>query len=118
VIRSQPAQKPHQFHVAQSLALKPTTRLHPVEIAVDIELQQDRRVIRGPPSYLGSHPVKSQPGQIEFINKDVNRLNGIVLVDPIFQALWKQRALSAICALNKALHPILRSSQNQRCRIT
>ena len=67
-------------------------------------------MIRRPPSDLGSDPVKSQFRQIECINEDVNHLNGIVLVDPVFQALRKQRALSAIRALNEAPHPIPRSS--------
>jgi hypothetical protein len=65
-------------------------------------------MIRGPASCLGSDPVKSQFRQIEFINKDVDHLNGIVLVDPVFQTLRKQRALPAIRALNEALHPIPR----------
>jgi len=61
-------------------------------------------------SCLGSNPVKSQLRQIEFINEDVNHLNGIVLINPVFQTLGKQRALPAIRALNKALHPIPRSN--------
>src|SRR5262249_32339705 len=64
-------------------------------------------MIRGPASCLGSDPVKSQFRQIEFINKDVDHLNGIVLVDPVFQAFRKQRALPTIPALNEAPHPIL-----------
>ena len=59
-------------------------------------------MIRGPASELR---------QIEFINKDVDHLNGIVLLDPVFQTLWKQRALPTIRALYEALHPIPRSSQ-------
>ena len=67
---------------------------------------------------LGSDPVKSQLRQVEFINKDVNHLNRIVLVDPVFQAFRKQRALPAIRALNKALHPIPpQQRQNHRCEI-
>jgi hypothetical protein len=52
-------------------------------------------------------PVKSQFRQIEFINKDVDHLNG---------SLRKQRALPAIRALNEALHPIPRSSQESALR--
>ena len=67
-------------------------------------------MIRRPAGRLRSDPVKSQLRQVEFINEDVNHLNGIVLVDPVFQALRKQHALSAIRALNEAPHPIPRSS--------
>ena len=44
-------------------------------------------MIRRPASCLGSNPVKSQLRQIEFINEDVNHLNGIVLINPVFQTL-------------------------------
>src|SRR5262249_39711703 len=107
MVRNKLARQPHHLKVAPSLPLKPAARLNAIEIAVDVELQQDRWMIRGPASCLGSDPVKSQFRQIEFINKDVDHLNGIVLVDPVFQTLRKQRALPAICALNEAPHPIL-----------
>jgi hypothetical protein len=37
----------------------------------------------------------------------------IVLIDPVFQALGKQRRLRAIHPVNKALHPIPRESSRQ-----
>src|SRR5262245_30560247 len=82
-------------------------RRYPIEVAVNIELQQDRWMVRGPASYLGSNPVKSQLRQIKLINKDIDHLDRIILVDPVFQTLGKQRALFAIRALNEALHLIL-----------
>ena len=36
---------------------------------------------------------------------NVNDANGIVLANPVFQAIGKQRALRAIKSLNKSLHP-------------
>ena len=39
VVRDEPAQEPHQLDIAAGFALEPPARLHPVEIAVDIELQ-------------------------------------------------------------------------------
>ena len=64
-------------------------------------------MIRRPSRYLGSNPVKSQRRQIEFIDKDVDHLNRIVLVDPVRKAFRKQRRLLAIDPLNEALHAIL-----------
>ena len=95
----------------QSLTLKPAARLNPVEITVNVELQQNGGMIRRPPRYLGGDPVKSQRRQIEFIDKDVDHLNRIVLVDLVCQAFRKQRRLPAINPLNEALHAILRSSR-------
>jgi hypothetical protein len=43
--------------------------LHPVEIAVDVELQQDRRMIRRPAGYLGIDPAEPKLGKIEFVGK-------------------------------------------------
>ena len=55
VVRSEPAGQPHDLDIAPSLSLKPPARLNPIEIAVDVELQQDRRMIRRPARRLGSH---------------------------------------------------------------
>src|SRR5262249_718422 len=92
--------------VARSLTLEPSTRLNPIEIAVNVELQQNRRMIRRPTGCFRIDPAKAKLAQIEFLNKNVDHTNGIVLINPVFQALRKQRALSTIRALNEAPHPI------------
>jgi hypothetical protein len=106
VIWSQTPRQPHHLDVAPSLALKPAARLDPIEVAVDVELQQDRRMIRRSAGYLGLDTVESKSGKIEFVHKDVDHPNRIVLADPVFQAFRKQRALHPIRALNEAPHPI------------
>jgi len=63
-------------------------------------------MIRRAPGCFGSDPVKSQHRQAEAADKDVDDPNGIILVDPVFQAFRKQRALPTIRALNEAPHPI------------
>jgi hypothetical protein len=107
VVGSKPANEPHHLNVAPGFALKPPARLHPIEVAVNVELQQNRRMIRRPASRLGIDPVELKLGQIEFVDEDVNDANRIVLADPVLKALGKQRALSAIRTLNEATHPIL-----------
>src|SRR4030095_11151852 len=42
VIGNEAARQPHHFNVAPGLTLEPAARLNPVEIAVYVELQQDR----------------------------------------------------------------------------
>ena len=116
VIGHQSARKPHHLDVVPSLTLKPPARLNPIEIAVNIELQQDRRMIRRPPGCLGSNPVKSQLAQVEFLDKNVNHPNRIVLADPVIQAFRKQRALLAIRPLNEAPHPIPRQIAQESYR--
>ena len=53
------------------------------------------------------NPAKSKLRQIEFVDKNVDDANRIVLADPVFQAVRKQCALPAIRSLNEAPHPIL-----------
>src|SRR5262245_39155558 len=63
-------------------------------------------MIRRPTGCFRIDPAKAKLAQIEFLNKNVDHANGIVLINPVFQALRKQRALSTIRALNEAPHPI------------
>jgi hypothetical protein len=46
-------------------------------------------------------------GQIEFVDKNINHANWVVLADPVLQAFRKQRVLTAIRPFNKAPHPTL-----------
>ena len=73
-------------------------------------------MIRRPAGYLGIDPAEPKLGKIEFVDKDVDHPNGIVLADPVFQAFRKQRALPAIRALNEAPHPIPRKSRGNISR--
>src|SRR6516225_6451526 len=107
VIRSQPTREPHHLDVAPGLALKPPARLNPIEIAVDVELQQYRWMVRRPPGCLRIDPAEPKLPKIEPANKDIDRTNRIIFVNPIFQAFREQRALLAIHPLNEAPHLIL-----------
>ena len=53
-------------------------------------------------------PVEPKFGKIEFVHKDVDHPDWIVLADPVPKAFRKQRALPAIRALNEASNPIPR----------
>src|SRR3954447_4603286 len=43
-------------------------------------------MVRRPSSRLGIDPAEPKRGQIEFVDKDVDHSNRIVLADPVFQA--------------------------------
>ena len=89
VIGNKAAGEPHHLDVAPGLTLEPAARLNPIEIAVDVELQQHRRMIRRPAGRLGIDPAEPKLGQIELVDKDVDDANGIILVDPVRQAFRK-----------------------------
>src|SRR5262245_65753321 len=61
-------------------------------------------MIRRPPSRLSGYPIKSQLAQIECIDKHIDHTNCIVLVYPVFEVFWKQRALRTFHSLNETLH--------------
>src|SRR6266496_3466779 len=69
---------------------RPMVRQSAIKVAVDVELQQYRRMIRRPAGCLRIHPVEPKFGQTEFVDKDVDYANRIVLADPVFKAFRKQ----------------------------
>ena len=76
-------------------------------------------MIRRPAGRLRGDPIEPKFAEVEFVDKDVDDPNRIVLMNPVFQALGKQRALPSIRSLNKSLHTILRRScGNHTMRIT
>jgi len=104
VIRNPTSRQPHHLHIASGLALEPSARLDPVQIAVNIELQEDRRMIGGSPCRFRIDPAEIERTEIKLLDKHVNHTNRVVLVDPIIQAFGKQRRLPAVRPLDKALH--------------
>jgi hypothetical protein len=104
VIGNKASRQPHDFHIASGLALKPSARLDPVQIAVNIELQEDRGMIRGSPSRFRIDPAEIQRAEVKLVDKHVNHTNRVILVNPIIQAFGKQRRLPAIHPLDEALH--------------
>src|SRR5207247_7325142 len=49
-VRHQAAGQPTQLDVALAFSLQASARLHPIEVAVDVNLQQRRRMIGRPPA--------------------------------------------------------------------
>jgi hypothetical protein len=54
--------------------------------------------------------MEAQLTQIKFIDKGINHLDRIVLIDPVVEIVRKQRALPTICSLGEAPPPTLRSN--------
>src|SRR3989440_5859179 len=102
----QAAGQPNQFDVALAFPFQAPARLHPIEVSVDVNLQQRRRMIGRPSCRLRLNAAKAEPGLIKFINKDINRPDRIILGQILFQPLGKQSALTAVIANDKARHRI------------
>src|SRR5258708_28238978 len=82
--------------------------MHPIEVSVDVNLQQHRRMVGWPSRRLRLDPAKAELRQIKLIDKDIDRPDRIVLAQIVIQPLGKQSALTAVIANDKARHRILR----------
>ena len=88
VIRRKTAQQPHHLDIAQRLALQPPARLHAIEVAVDIKLQQDRGMVARSarrPSELETKIRKIKP-----LDERIDQTNRVLVVDPAFQMIRKK----------------------------
>ena len=104
VIRDQSAEKPDHLEIATGLTLQPPARLHPIEIAVDVELEQGRGMIRGPARYFRHNAFEPELAQIKRIDERIDRANRIALINPFIQAFGQQSRLPAIRPNQEALH--------------
>ena len=104
MIRNTTSRQPHHLYVAPGLALKPSARLDPVQIAVNVKLQEDRGMIRRSPCRLRIYPAEIERTEIKLFDKHVDYTNRVVRVDPIIQAFGKQRRLPTIHPLDETLH--------------
>src|SRR5882672_10240158 len=85
--------------------LEPPAGLHAVEIAVDVELEQNRGLVTGAPRRHWLGTVKPKLDQIERIDEHIDRAHRIILVDPILKAHRQQGRLPAIHPFNEPRHP-------------
>src|SRR5882757_6072530 len=112
-VRHQATSQPHQLDVALALTLQAAARLHPIEVSVDINLQQRRRMIGRHSRRLRLDAAKAEFGTIKLVDKDIDRPDRIVLSQIFIQPLGKQRALTAVIANHKTRHPILRPNRRR-----
>jgi hypothetical protein len=85
-VRHQPPGEPDQLDVALRLTLQPTTRLNAVQVSIDVDLQQRRRVVRRPARLGRFGPSKPQLRQIQFVDEGANYPDRVVLRDPFIEA--------------------------------
>ena len=89
----QNGREPNQLHVTLRLALQAPARLNAAQIAVDVDLEQRRRMVRGPAGVSRSRAVNPQRRQIERLYEGINGADRIILGDPYLNSL-KSMALA------------------------
>ena len=92
-VRLQAPQQPDDLNVAMTFGLKPTARPHPVQIAIDIQLQQIARRVAGTARRLRRNADESRRRKIQLINKGVDEPHWIVGADIIVHSLRQQQKL-------------------------
>jgi hypothetical protein len=86
VIRLELAGEPHQLEVAAGLLLEAAAGRDTVEIAVDTDLEQGRRMIGRAACHLRDDTPEPQSAQVEFLDKDVDHPHWIVVADVLVEA--------------------------------
>ena len=76
-IRNEASRQPHRLQIAASLTLQPPARLDPVEIAVDVELEHRRRMIRGPAGRCRINAIEPEVAKFQRIDEHIDRANRI-----------------------------------------
>lgn len=78
-----------------------------VQVAVDEELEQDRRVVAGPPRPRRRRALETQADQVQLVHEQVDDPDQVILADPVIQPFRKQRRLPTIDALDEPCHACL-----------
>jgi hypothetical protein len=86
-VRRQPTGQPHQLDIALRFPFQPPARLHPVEIAVEVHLQQRRGMVGRSARHRRRHPRKPQGGKVQLVDEDFDHPNRVLLADIVFQAV-------------------------------
>jgi hypothetical protein len=103
-VGSQTLCQPHQFDVALRFSFEPPARLDPIEIAVNVELQEHGGMVSGPARFRSLDTFEAKAGQVQLFDENVDHTYRVVLCYVIVQELGQQRTLSSILAFDTALH--------------
>ncbi len=108
MIRLELTGEPHQLEVAAGLLLEAAARREAIEIAVDVDLEQGRRMIGRAACGVRENAVEPQSVQVELLDKSFDSAHRIVGRHIVVQALRKQGGLPAVFPFNETLHAALR----------
>ena len=81
-----------------AFGFQPSARANPVEIAVDVELQQITGRVAGPARLLRRDTRKPGGREIEPVHEGVDEADGIVGIDVIVDRLGEQEGLRTVDA--------------------
>jgi hypothetical protein len=78
--------------------------LNAVEVAVDVDLEQDRRVVGRSARRGRFGTLEAQVSQLEFFDERIDDADRVVLTDVVIKALGQQLDLATVFAFDEPLH--------------
>jgi hypothetical protein len=97
---SKPSHQPHHFHVAPGFAFQLPAGAHPVEIAIEEELEQINRVVWWASCLLEGGMPEAEFLQIERIDIEADEAHRVFLRDAIVERFGEKGELVSISPLN------------------
>ena len=85
----------------QTRAVRASARRNTIEIAVNVYLEQRRRMIAGPSSFKRHNPTKAKLAKIKTFNESINCTNQIVLRHVVVKHGREKRALAPVNPFHK-----------------
>ncbi len=104
VVRRQATHKPHEFDVALRLALQSAAGRDAVQIAVEVELQQHRRIVGRTSRRSRLRPGEAQGAQVEFVDESLDDAYRVVLGHVVVQRSGKKPRLTPIFPFDEPTH--------------
>ena len=95
-VRLQVPQQPDHLDIAVGFGLQPAARPHPVEIAIDVKLQQIRGRICRAARHLRLNATKSRRRQVQPVNKGINEPHRVVRANIVIHCFRQKQQLRAV----------------------
>jgi hypothetical protein len=92
------AQQPEHFDVAVTFGLQQPGGTHPMQITVEVKLEQRRRGVRRPARAGADGPGKAQRVQVERADEGIKKAHGVFGGDVILQPFGKEQGLGPVQA--------------------
>jgi hypothetical protein len=82
-------------------------RLDPIEITVDVNLEERGRVVGGATCLGRNNALEAKAPEVKFIDENIDHAHRILLRHVVVQTLREQCSLRALLTYHKTLHLIL-----------
>jgi hypothetical protein len=99
-VGSQATQQPDHLQIACGLRLEPPAGAHPIDVSINVELQQIGRIVARSTRVFRLNAPETGFLQVTLINERLNETHGIFSTDVIINCSRQKQSLVAVSALN------------------